>query len=196
MKYKQICPDCNEEFVLESKDDIKKRCPNCKSTAIWSRKLIPIEKFDESIVAPQKDEIVENTGEKIYSMSDFVSEHGITINSKSNSCITLKYSSKQGKIKHDFEIKIDDSDGECCIGRDNMGKEHLQYDTRVSNEHLYIINQNRKWLIWDEKSTNGTMLNKEILEKRHEYEVKNGDIIVLGTKNDSVQFMVIIDENS
>lgn len=73
---------------------------------------------------------------------------------------------------------------------------NLCWKARVSNEHLYIINQNRKWLIWDEKSTNGTMLNKEILEKRHEYEVKNGDIIVLGTKNDSVQFMVIIDENS
>lgn len=27
MKYKQICPDCNEEFVLESKDDIKKDVP-------------------------------------------------------------------------------------------------------------------------------------------------------------------------
>lgn len=27
MKYKQICPDCNEEFILESKYDIKKDVP-------------------------------------------------------------------------------------------------------------------------------------------------------------------------
>ena len=188
MKYKQICPDCNEEFILESKYDIKKRCPHCKSTSIWGRKLIPIEEIDDSIV--------ENTDEKIYSMSDLASEHGITINNRSNSSITLKYSFNQGRIKHDFEIKIDDTDGECCIGRDTRGKEHLQYDTRVSNEHLYIINRNMKWLIRDEKSTNGTMLNNELLEKRSEYEVKNGDIIVLGTRSDSVQLMVQIDENS
>ena len=75
MKYKQICPDCNEEFILESKYDIKKRCPHCKSTSIWGRKLIPIEEIDDSIV--------ENTDEKIYSMSDLASEHGITINNRS-----------------------------------------------------------------------------------------------------------------
>lgn len=40
------------------------------------------------------------------------------------------------------------------------------------------------------------MLNNELLEKRREYEVKNGDIIVLGTRSDSVQLMVQIDENS
>lgn len=182
--------------MLESKYDIKKRCPNCKSTSIWGRKLIPIEEIDDSIVEPQWNKIVENTDEKIYSMSDLASEHGIMINNRSNSSITLKYFFNQGRIKHDFEIKIDDADGECCIGRDTRGKEHLQYDTRVSNEHLYIINRNRKWLIRDEKSTNGTMLNNELLEKRREYEVKNGDIIVLGTRSDSVQLLVQIDENS
>lgn len=196
MKYKQVCPECNEEFLLESKNDIKKRCPNCKSSAIWGRKLISIEEIDESIVPLQKDEIEEFSDEKTYTLTDIALEHGITINNKSNSSIILKYTFKQGRIKHDFEIRIDDSDGESCIGRDNIGKEHLQHDTRVSNAHLYIINRNKRWLIRDEKSTNGTMLNKKLLEKKQEYEVKNGDIIVLGTRDDAVHLMVIIDENS
>ena len=191
MKYKQICPECYEEVVLENKSDAKKRCPSCKGTAIWGKKLIAIEKIDDPSVIIEKNEVIENVNEKIYYISEVVSKLGISTDSKS--AIVLKYIPGRGKIKYGFEIRVDNSDGECCVGRDTRGKEYLQYDTRVSNEHLFVIYKKQKWLINDKRSTNGTMLNKKLLEKGKEYEVKNGDVIVLGTKDDSLQLKVVID---
>lgn len=60
----------------------------------------------------------------------------------------------------------------------SIGKKEISYKF-ISANHLYYYINNGKYYIVDRSSTNGTMLNNNLLEYNQEYEINNGDEIVL-----------------
>ena len=102
MKFKQICPECYYELVIENMKDAVKKCPNCKGREISRQKMIAI---DESVAAKNEVSDIpteENEDEKIVSWAGCIDDN--TLMEQEKSSIILRY--MQGIIKSDFEIKI------------------------------------------------------------------------------------------
>lgn len=76
-------------------------------------------------------------------------------------------------------IKITDN---CCLGREETGKEFLSDISTVGRKHAQFIFQSDKWIIKDCQSKNGTYLNGERLEQGKEYEIKDNDVISLSSR--------------
>lgn len=70
-------------------------------------------------------------------------------------------------------------EGKNFIGRDSRCDIHIQEDTQMSGQHMSILYRNvdNKFKFRDEQSSNGTFINKELLD---EGELHNYDIIRLG----------------
>ena len=107
---------------------------------------------------------------------------------KGDANISFKYVS--GVINRDFEITVSSKDGEIILGRSSMGQEYFQHDNRISNEHFYIKYKDENWLIRDNHSTNGTMINGSLLKPSIEYALKAGDVITLGKMSNSTKLEV------
>lgn len=197
MKYKQICPECYEEFILYSKDDAKRRCPCCNGSEIYGKKLIVIKELNDFSENTEKNEdtMQKNVDEAVTPWKHWNPNIDNELNTE-NSSITLKYITGNGRIKQEFEISVDKSEVKCLLGRGAKGEEFFQNDIRVSNEHLYVWYKSGEWFIKDDYSKNGTMLNKKLIKPGKEYVIKNGDIIALGKLADSVHLKVIINASS
>jgi pSer/pThr/pTyr-binding forkhead associated (FHA) protein len=69
-------------------------------------------------------------------------------------------------------------------GRNNIGKKAscdiTVHDGQVTGSHALILCRNDKFIISDEMSTNGTLLNGNDLTPRETYDLKDGDSIRVG----------------
>lgn len=66
------------------------------------------------------------------------------------------------------------------IGRDRSNSV-IVADERVSKFHAIISLRNGKAYIKDTGSTNGTLLNKSALIANRDYQIKPGDVLVMGS---------------
>ena len=198
MKYRQTCPECYFDVLIDSLDDRVKICPKCKGRDIARQKVYAVEKETYGKNNEQKNINEDDMEEKkcgsdeIDTWEDIVKGIGATeiLSSNLNQMITFKYIS--GIINNEFEIEIKSDSCPCLLGRSGLGKEYFQYDTRVSNEHCYIRYSEGEWLIKDDNSTNGTQINKKRLQPQEEIKIKNGDLIKLGMAKDAVELEVVI----
>ncbi len=182
MKYKQVCPECFFEIIISDVNEKVKKCPNCNRRDIAYQKLIRIEEEKVEIVSINEDAATDSPVTPWSEFEDSVE----TIKEDVN--IVFKYVS--GIINRDFEITVSSKDGEILLGRSAMGQEYFQHDNRISNEHFYIKYKDGNWLIRDNHSTNGTMINGDILKPSIEYELKTGDVITLGKMSSSTKLEV------
>lgn len=182
MKYKQVCPECFFELIISDINDKVKKCPNCNRREIANQKLIRIEDAKDECVTINDDVA---TDSPVTPWSEFEDSIETT---KEDANILFKYVS--GVINSDFEMTVSSKDGEIIFGRSAMGQEYFQYDNRISNEHFHIKYEDGNWLIRDNYSTNGTLINGNLLEPSREYELKTGDIITLGKTSSSAKLEV------
>lgn len=189
MKFKQVCPECYFELVIEKLEDAVKKCPNCNGREISRQKIVAIDEKEN--IEENATDISEEEKETI-SWNEWIEDD--TLQEKQQSSIILKY--VQGMLRNDFEIRVDAKDDRVLLGRSGLGKEYFQYDTRISNEHIYVVYKEGIWLIEDNGSTNGTMLNEKIIQPHTDYEINDGDVITLGKSNNSVRLEVKINAGS
>lgn len=195
MKFKQICPECYFELVIKKLDDKVKKCPNCSGREISRQKIVEIDETTDIeddgsyFLMKGKQEHIDN---EIVPWDNLIEDDTLFTHGKCH--IILKY--VKGIIRYDFEIRINSEEGEALLGRSGLGKEYFQYDTRVSNEHIYVLYKSGIWIIKDDNSTNGTMINEKIIQPNVEYEVRTGDIVALGKSNNSVRLEVKINVGS
>ena len=197
MKYRQTCPECYFELLIDSMDDAVKVCPKCKGRDIAKQKIVIVEEHRIS-ESEEKTIFEESEGEAYGNDNDMVSEWGdilANVGHESlikpvNESISLEYVS--GIIHGSFNIIIDSDDCPCLLGRSGIGREYFQYDPRVSNEHCYIMFSEGEWYIKDNNSTNGTRKNRIPIQPQVEVNIKNGDLIKLGKSEDSVELEVRI----
>jgi hypothetical protein len=65
------------------------------------------------------------------------------------------------------------------LGRHNTGKEIFDEIREISRHHLRISREGSVWRVEDQGSTNGTTLNRKMLEREQSCVVKAGDVICL-----------------
>lgn len=167
--FKQTCPECYNEVFLNSKEDKVIICPKCGSRKIFRQILEELE-YDNEI---SKEKAIEPAW-GVSTEDEYFAENSID----------LKY--KSGIIKTTFELKIREENTPCTLGRSAYGKEYFKDDQRISNEHFGIIVEDGKWEIIDMDSTNGTMVNDEVIQGKNKVLLKDGDLIRLGKTNTSV----------
>lgn len=189
MKYKQICPECCYEKIINNISEALKECPGCGGSAIGWYKPEVIEESEEAEYKENVNEIIAATESDEISWDNIIEDLGIS-ELQNYGIVKLKYIS--GVINIDFIIEADVNNKSCIFGRSGIGAEYFCKDERVSNEHFKLIGNNEKIYIVD-ISRNGTTLNGVRLEKNKEHEINNGDIIKLGKSNDGVMLKVIID---
>ncbi len=68
------------------------------------------------------------------------------------------------------------------IGRENILSDYLENCDYVSRAHVQIKVYNNRMLINDSKSTNGTFINNQRLEKSKDEVLNEGDLVTLGGK--------------
>lgn len=187
MRYKQICPECYSEVIINSLDEAVEECPECYSRSIANQKIIAIETIDEQQSENVFEEVAvteaDNESEKISSWDDILESYGLAINQ-----IELKYVS--GIIDSEFSIKLSSEKNSYILGRSEIGKEYFEKDLHIGNEHCYIIYDEGKWKIKDNNSRNGTMLNGQLLIPQKEEILKKGDIIQFGKLSTAVRLEV------
>lgn len=185
MKYKQVCPECFFEIVISDVNEKVRNCPNCNRGDIAYQKLIRIEEENSINESVATDEVVA-TEPFVTPWLEFEDDNVET--DKDGECISFKYVS--GIIKSDFEITVLSKHDEILFGRSAVGQEYFQYDNRISNEHFYVKYNCGNWLIRDNNSTNGILLNGNLLEPSIEYELNPGDVIALGKTLNSTKLEV------
>ena len=79
----------------------------------------------------------------------------------------------------DFGIDFKLFEGRNTIGNKSSNDITIQ-DTQVSSLHGLILFKKNKFILTDELSTNGTLLNKEELTPRNTYDLNDGDEIKVG----------------
>ena len=89
-----------------------------------------------------------------------------------------------GPLKgHSYHIK---SDSEILIGRSDDSIIQIDYDNYCSRNHCVLYMEGDSCFIRDLNSTNGPFVNKVIIYEP--LEIKDGDIISLGSTNISISF--------
>ena len=77
----------------------------------------------------------------------------------------------------DFRVR----EGRNVIGRDAKACTIvISQDTRVSGVHAILIYRNGEFLLSDEKSVNGTLVNDQDISKEKCVELKNNDLVQIG----------------
>lgn len=171
--YRQVCPECYYEVLLDELDCKVNACPNCGGKKIAWQKIEKIENNAEPF--KNEDQDIEEK-----SFEEFEKEYDIY----SKTVLTLKY--KTGIIRSNFEIMIEEDDSPCMLGRSGFGSEYFETDKRISNEHFCIIIEDEKWELIDEGSTNGTYINGQRVRSRLKVVLKDGDMIKLGSTDTSM----------
>lgn len=185
MKYKQICPDCYYEMVINSIEEAAKECPKCWSRSIASQKIITVDVTEDFIIAEEKQVDSINDEEHISTWEEILQVEDLDID-------RIKLAYMGGLIKEDFVIELNNREEKNILGRSGIGKEYFQADTHIGNEHCLILYENHKWYIRDNNSRNGTLVNNRLLEPQVDKELNNGDIIQFGKAETAVKLRVVI----
>lgn len=181
--YKQTCPECYFEICLDKIEDSVSICPNCKGKKIAWQKIEKIEDNEhEKIEVEDDEEIKEPIWEEEFGVSM------IEDDKSPKQAICLKYI--KGIIQSNFEIWIKEDSVPCILGRSGLGSEYFIYDTRISNEHFCLDIKNGMWILFDNKSTNGTSINGQRMQPYVEIKLNDGDIIKLGKTDTSMELEV------
>lgn len=69
------------------------------------------------------------------------------------------------------------------IGRDSSSSQVVISDPRVSKCHLWIGPRDRKVVVQDQESRNGTFINDIATPRVTQAELRDGDVIILGEAN-------------
>ena len=84
-----------------------------------------------------------------------------------------------------FDIEEFGLDFRIIEGRNSIGSNPKNditiQDVKASGEHAMILYKAGEFMLSDEMSSNGTLLNGEDLDPRHPYPIKDGDVIRIGT---------------
>ena len=84
-----------------------------------------------------------------------------------------------------FDIEEFGLDFRIIEGRNSIGSSPKNditiQDPKSSSEHAMILYRSEEFLITDEMSSNGTLLNGEDITPRQPYPLKDGDVIRIGT---------------
>lgn len=196
MKYRQICPECNEIFVVEEIKNKIAICPKCGGRRISYEKLISITDDKETLNDSYKTKEIESDSNKDIldllnaakeSFENNSDEYGVL--NESERIIELVTVGTYGN--RGFVIKISSVETPVLIGRCGLGKDFLQEDLRVSNEHCYINYDNGKWYLTDNNSTNSTELNDKTISPGNPCLIKENDLIRLGKDDNTFVFKVV-----
>lgn len=63
---------------------------------------------------------------------------------------------------------------------------------QISREHLSIVNEENKYFLIDKSSTCGTYINEVLVEQMKKHELKDGDIIKLGSAESPYVFEFVV----
>ena len=92
--------------------------------------------------------------------------------------------------KHSFTIPAIVGENPVMLGREAHQGKFLSKDRRVGRNHCIIYLENGIWYVKDNKSSNGTFLNKNRIFGDDAAIISDGDILKLGHEEDSMAFEV------
>lgn len=189
--YVKICRKCNAKYYFEENSEPIKKCTkgNCGSLRFSSPKEINnyLESLEEK-PAKQKDQEEESVRQEVREEEPGeLVEFGDLFGSE-----IILTEEREGIFS--IRIASQDAKEQTVIGREAQCAEILSRDLSVSRRHCAIYNRNGNWYVEDLHSANGIAVNRKIQDEGAVNLLRDGDVITLGHRPDSVSFRVSIEQ--
>ena len=159
MSFCKICT-CGEKVVFERRLSFPDNCPSC------GRKLVEFITYNEE--DPRVEELLRETK----SSNEQIPSNGLEM-------ADSKKSVKSYALVFADGAKICIPEGECIVGRTEVGAEELANYPSVSRQHLRIINKRNIGILVEDLSSYGTLINEKRIQKNTPVMIDEDSIITL-----------------